>query len=144
MNPARERGMAIAMLVEAFALKDLTPVRIKVYDEALAVIPIGLLEPAVKRAIATRVWFPKPAELIADAETCRREIIAANPYMGCVECEDRQGWREITDAQGYKRMERCPCKARYVAKLEGLGVTTERLLLPAAKDDAWTAAGDVA
>jgi ABC-type phosphate transport system permease subunit len=35
----RDRGMAIAMLAEAFGVKDLTPARIRIYDEALKEIP---------------------------------------------------------------------------------------------------------
>jgi hypothetical protein len=139
--------MAIATLVEAFGVKDISPVRVKVYEKSLSKVPVSLLEPMVSRAIETRVakckdWLPAVADLLADAEACRRELVAANPYDGCCECEDGpKGWRKLT-VNGYEYMQRCPCWVRYQEKLEHLGVRDQPLALPPAEPRELTRVGE--
>lgn len=122
--------MAIAMLTEAFRVRDVTPVMVKVYDQALQKVPVPLLEPMARRAIETRQFFPRPAELLLDAEAVRKELIAAHAYDGCAQCEMSVGWL----ASGDKAVTRCPCFARHQAKLAGLGVGPQ-LALPAAEPE---------
>lgn len=137
----RDRGMAIAMLAEAFAVRELTPARIKIYDHALTGVPVPVLNPMVERAIRTRTFFPKVAELLEDAEAVRLELIRALGEYGCAECDMQKGWRTVTHADGAK-VERCPCFHRHQQKLAALGVGREPLALPAARD--WTSAQEMA
>lgn len=142
MSGERDFAMALAMLAEGFGEKHLTPVRIEAYHAGLKDVSIPLLNAAVRKAIQTRQFFPKVSEIRADAETCRRELIAANPYLGCASCEDALGWTEITDDKGVKRMHRCPCSRRYITKLAGLGVTAEPLALPVGREADLTQVGE--
>lgn len=140
-------GMAIATLVEAFRVKseDMTPVRIRIYSQALGKVPTALLEPMTQRAISTRTprWgdLPSVAELLADAEHCRRELLALHAWAPCAECEGQAGWVEI-DVQGVKRLTRCVCVRVHRAKLEGLGVTSAPLALPPAREFVQVADGE--
>lgn len=117
----RDRGMAIAMLAEAYgiSLEKLTPARIRIYNEALEKVPVAVLEPMVKKSIATRQWFPKVSELLADAEAVRKEMLKATGEPGCAMCEDSKGWIAVTHADGV-RQERCGCFRRIQAKREAL------------------------
>jgi hypothetical protein len=124
----RDFAMAIAMLAEAFGEKHLTPVRIEAYHRGLKDVPLPLLSAAVNRAIHTRTFFPKVAELRTDAELCRRELLAAHPYMPCAQC-DETGWEPV-EVNGVQRLARCGCWRRYQAKLAQLGVGQETLALP--------------
>jgi len=131
----RERGVAIAMLAEAFSLKDLSDAKVRIYDKALEVVLVPVLQPMVERAIATRQWFPKVAELLADAEVVRLEMIKAlGEYDGCCECEMQRGWRTVTHPDGAK-VERCPCWYRRQEKVAQLGVGSQPLSLPPASSD---------
>lgn len=135
----RDFAMALAMLAEAFGEKHLTPVRIEAYHRALKDIPLPLLNAAVRRAITARTWFPKVAELRTDAEACRRELIAAHPYQGCVECEDSRGFRAVLRTKTGEltetlTVERCPCHKRHQELMAGFGVTAAPLALPAAEE----------
>lgn len=132
----RDFGMAMAMLFEAFAVKpeDASVVRIRVYEDGLKDVPLPLLQAAVRKAIATRTFFPKVAELRADAEACRHELIAAHPWQACVDCEDHPKWQAITGRSGETRLTRCGCWLRHQLKLAQLGVTTQPLALPAARE----------
>ena len=82
----RDRGMALAMLAEAFGVKmdNLTPARIRLYDKALQKVPVPILPLMTDRAIATRKprWgdLPAVAELLEDAEYCRIELMRAHPF----------------------------------------------------------------
>jgi hypothetical protein len=128
MGEVRDRAMAIAMLVEAFAVKDVTPARVLAYENGLKDVATPLLNAAVRRAIATRTFFPKVAELRTDAEMCRRELLAANTYSPCAQC-DETGWEPVL-IDGVQRLARCGCWRRYQAKLAQLGVGQEALALP--------------
>jgi hypothetical protein len=129
----RDRGLAIAMLVEAFAVKDFTPVRVRVYDKALEAVPVPLLEPMVHRAISTRTFFPKPSELLADAEACRQAFRAAMKYdpEGCERCTG-SGWETVMVDQ-IPRVRRCVCFQAHQDKVTRLGVGETPLSLPAGR-----------
>lgn len=142
----RDRGMAIAMLAEAFGVKELTPARIRIYDEALSKIPAPVLKPMVDRAITTRRPrygdLPTVADLLADAETCRQELLNGLTFAPCVNCS-ASGWTEV-EIDGVKRMKRCHCWVSHQQKVAELGVGHEPLALPPARESEWTQAGDVA
>lgn len=114
--------MAIAMLAEAFGVKDLTPIRVKVYEQALQKVPTNLLDRMVRKAIETRTFFPRVAELLADAEVCRRELLAAHPYERCASCH-HMGTVRIGTTGGRPQYGRCKCWTAYQERLSGLGVT---------------------
>lgn len=137
----RDRGMAIAMLAEAFHVRDLTPARIRIYDQALEKLPVRVLEPMVQKAITTRTFFPKVAELLMDAEMVRQELVAALGDYGCASCDMQRGWVMVTHPDGV-RAERCSCWTRHQQKLAQLGVGSESLSLPPAQD--WTQASELA
>jgi hypothetical protein len=128
MGDVRDRAMAIAMLVEAFGVKDFTPARVRAYEDGLNTIPIPLLNAAVRRAIQTRTFLPKVAELRTDAEACRRELLASNQYEPCAQC-DETGWERVT-VDGIHRVQRCGCWKRHQQKLAQIGVTSEPIALP--------------
>lgn len=101
----------------------------KLYHRALSNIPLPLFSAAVEEAAMT--WkstskFPSAAHLRGFAEAQRQKLLKANPYDGCADCEDHRGWIE-TEIEGVKRMAVCGCKRRWMAKLEGLGVTSQPL-----------------
>lgn len=131
----RDRGMAIAMLAEAFSVKDLTAAKIRIYEQALQKVPTPVLGPMVQRAIATRQFFPRVAELLSDAEAVRVEQLRALGEYGCAACEDQRGWIAVTHPDGV-RMERCGCFKRHQEKVAALGVGSAPLSLPAATEDA--------
>jgi hypothetical protein len=112
------------------------------YYPVLKDIPTAMLALAVERAIAMRNWFPRPAELRQDAEACRREIVAANPYTGCVECEHHKGWRELI-ADGVVRYERCGCHRRYRQRMEQLGLSARQPASPPAESHELTRIGEI-
>ena len=127
--------MALAMLAEAFSCKDLTPAKIKIYEQALQQVPARCLEPMVRKAITTRQFFPRVAELLADAETVRGELLKALGEPGCAQCEDQCGWVTVQHADGAK-VERCGCWRRIQAQREALAVGDQVLALPAGQEDA--------
>lgn len=132
MSEMRDRAMALAALVEAFGVREFTPVRTRTYDEGLKDVPVPLLNAAVRKAISTRTFFPKVAELRQDAEACRRELLAGNQHDACEDC-NYTGWAEVT-IDGIKRVERCFCWKKWQRELESLGVTTTPLDLPPARE----------
>lgn len=119
----RDRGMAIAMLAEGFGVKDLTSARIRIYEQALQKVPAPLLEPMVHRALATRKFFPKVAELLDDAEHCRLEMRALR-FERCPVNEGctAQGFVERV-IDGVRRMVRCRCWETHQERVQSLGVT---------------------
>lgn len=129
----RDRGMAIAMLAEAFSVRDLTPAKIRIYEQALQKVPQRVLEPMVQKAIATRQFFPRVAELLADAEAARVELLKSLGGFGCALCEDHKGWIEVQHADGV-RMERCGCWRRLQEHRAALEVGNEPLSLSAAPE----------
>lgn len=143
MGDTSDFAMALAALVESFAVKDFTPIRVRAYEDGLKDVPIPLVNAAVRKAIQTRTFFPKVSELRLDAEICRKELISAYPYVGCVACEDRKGWVPI-EVDGVTRMTRCTCFTVHQDKLARLGVGQTHIALPAARESEWTPAGDLA
>lgn len=69
-------------------------------------------------------FFPKAGELRQACEKQRRVLLAAHRYDGCVECEDSIGWRPLL-VDGVARVDRCPCKARYKARLAAMGLDVQ-------------------
>ena len=137
----RDRGMALALLCEAFGVKpdNMTPARTRLYSEGLADIPPAILPAMVTRCTRTRTprWgdLPSLKELREDAEYARLELVRAlGPYESCCECDMQTGWRTVTHADWVK-VERCPCWHRRQAKLAELGVGGEPLALPASAED---------
>lgn len=133
----RDLGMAIAMLIEAFNVKEMTPVRVKIYERGLMDIPQALLEPTVMRAIKTRTakvkdWLPSIDELLADAEAVRVEMRAALVFAPCEQCS-ASGWTE-KEIDGVKRMTRCACWQAHQARVAALQVGTTPLSLPASRE----------
>lgn len=128
MSDKRDRAIALAALVEAFGVHDFSPVRTRTYEDGLKDIPMPLLNAAVRRAIATRTFFPKVSELRLDAEYCRKELIAAHPYQACMGCHG-SGWVPV-EVDGIKRVQRCNCWHVHQQRLVRLGVTSTALALP--------------
>lgn len=127
-------GLAIATLVEAYGVKDLQPTRIRIYERALAKIPIALIGPMTDHCIETRKpwgkdWLPSVEELRADAEWARQDILKRTPYEPCAQCEDQAGWCEI-EIDGVKRVTRCQCRLAYLQRLDQLGAIGEALSIP--------------
>lgn len=124
------RKLAIATLAEHYKPRDLTPAQIRIYEKALQVVPVALLEPMVTRTIATRHGYgglPQVHELLEDAEYVRLELQRANPHTPCAACEDHAGWIDTGD----ERYKRCSCWHAHKAKLARLGVGHTPLALPA-------------
>lgn len=128
----RDFAMALAMLAEAFGEKGLTPVRIEAYHKGLKDVPLPLLNAAVRKGIETRSWFPKVAELRHDAEVCRRELMDRHTFEACQLCE-ASGWRQV-EVDGVARVTRCTCWKDWQQRLTELGVTSQALALPAARE----------
>lgn len=132
----RDFAMAMAMLAEAFGEKGLTPVRIEAYHRGMEGVSLPLLNAAVRHAIQTRQWFPKVAELRADAEVCRRQLIDAHPYERCAAC-GRAGWVRVESAGQVPKYRQCRCYEHWQARLGEAGVTAAPIkALPPGRDDA--------
>lgn len=129
----RDFAMALAMLAEAFGEKGLTPVRIEAYHRGLEGVPLAVLTAAVQKAIQTRQWFPKVAELREDCEACRREMRAKLHHQPCIECEDTPGWVTLTEAN-VQRVRRCRCWNVFQDQLAALGAGEKTLALPPARE----------
>src|SRR5687768_1966283 len=91
-------AVALANLFQFFGRK-LSPTLARVYAAAVADVSPQLLEAAVGRAMTTRQFLPKPVELRRDAELCRTELQAADPYTPCVTCTEMKspGWLTVDD-----------------------------------------------
>lgn len=126
----RDFAMALAMLAEAFGEKGLTPVRIEAYHRGLEGVPMIVLNAAVQKAIQTRQWFPKVAELREDCEKARQELRGALKHQPCVDCETSPGWVTLTEGN-VQRVKRCRCWHAHQQKVQALGVGTAPLALPA-------------
>jgi hypothetical protein len=125
--------MAIALLAEAFRLRELTAATIRIYDKALEKVPVPVLEPMTQRAIATRQFFPKVAELLQDAEACRHELLNSLKYDPCAQCNET-GW-ETRLEDGVSRVHRCGCWTRHQQKVSALGVGSAVLALPSGETE---------
>lgn len=142
----RNRGMAIAMLAEAFGVKleNLKPARIRIYDQALQKVPTNVLPLMTERVIATRRprWgdLPPVSELLEDAETVRLEMLKTLGDYGCDLCASQKGWRTVTRSLGDLSLtatltvERCDCWHRFQQRRAELGVGSESLALPEARE----------
>ena len=91
---AADFGMALALLVKYYNMPEdyMDSHRVRIYEHGLAKVSGPLVIAAALKSTETRTWFPKVNELLLDAESCRRDLLAANPYLGCADCEDHQGW----------------------------------------------------
>lgn len=120
--------MALAQLVEAFGVKDMTGARARLYAAALekAQVSESILAVAVERYMTSHEWFPKISELLAECEGVRREQVAALGGVGCVECEDSKGWVAEQHADGV-RMVRCGCWRRHQDRVKTLGPEIRQL-----------------
>ena len=134
----RDRGMAIAEIVEAYGMKldNLPATRILVFERALRKVPDPVLRPMVDRLISTAKArygdVPQIAEWLEAAEACRLEMLHALGKPGCCECEDSPGWRTVMSPDGSK-VERCGCWKRLQEKRAELAVGDQALALPAAR-----------
>jgi hypothetical protein len=101
----------------------------KLYHRAVEKVPLPMFDAALQEAAETRTKFPSAAQLREMAEGHRKALLAANPYDGCAECEDKIGWRTVVTGN-LQGVERCPCRDRWLAKLDRLGVGRTPLALP--------------
>lgn len=127
---AQEFGLALAQLTKYFNMpKDYMDVnRVKVYEHGLADVPGPLVMAAAMRATQERTWFPKVNELRADAEACRRELLADHPFVACSSCNGT-GWTAVL-INSVDRYIRCMCWKAWREKLSSLGVTPQALTAP--------------
>lgn len=124
---------ALAVLVEAYRVTDLSEATILTYSRALEKIPPVLLRPMVDRCLETRKYFPRIMELREDAEAVRQAYFQKNPYVSCGGCCG--GWliqeQETDDGFKYGYATRCACHGAYLAKVNALGLGHEPLALAA-------------
>lgn len=128
MGETRDLAMALAALVEAFGVKEVSPVRVRTYEQGLKDIPIPLLNAAVRKAINERTFFPKVAEIRSDAEACRKELVEAHPFTACDSCNGT-GWTAVL-VDSVNRYARCSCYRAYQQKLADLGVSGKAIAVP--------------
>jgi hypothetical protein len=85
-------------------------------------------------ATETRSFFPKVNELLVDCEAVRQRLLSQHVYdpSACESCEGT-GWEPVM-VDGVKRVTRCGCFRMFQAKLTQLGVTSQPLSLPAARE----------
>ena len=93
----------------------------RAYHRQLEAVPTGLAQAAVADLEQTG----KHA-----AERKRRQLVAANPYTGCADCEDQRGYRTVLGRGGQKVVEPCPCKARWLEQLGSAGIREPLGALP--------------
>lgn len=104
----------------------------RAYHRRLQDVPPRLLEAAVATLGATGLRFvPTAPELLAACEAARRAYVAANPYVGCPDCQESQGWRLGADG----RARRCPCVAAYQDRLARAGMDRPLSAVPVLRDD---------
>lgn len=135
----RDRGMAIALLAEAFGVKDLTAAQIRIYDKALEKVPVSVLPSMTERVIATRRpqygKLPIIADVLADAEVCRIALLASHAFEPCGTCSN--GWADVRIDGVHRGVRRCWCWIAHQQKVASLG--SEPLALPPAEDPVnWT------
>lgn len=95
----------------------------RAYHKQLETVPAALVDAALTDLSDGGLrFFPGAPEIKQAAERKRRQLLAANPYTGCVECEDQPGYRTVSGDAGQKTVERCPCKQRHFVRLERLGL----------------------
>lgn len=105
----------------------------RVFFETLRDIPPTLLRQAVVLMARQQRQFPfRPGDIRAAAESCRQQLLAADPWRPCSDCRELKGFVEITDTQGVHRMQKCGCIAAYNERLAIAGVPVRPLQLEAA------------
>ena len=127
----KEFGVIIKPL-ELAMRADLDVPTLSAYFRVLEPVPASLFSLAVDDYLSQPLeFFPKAPEMRAACELQRRRQLALVPaYDGCVECEDHRGWRPVKGADGYERLERCPCRSRYQEQLESRGLLGAVAQLP--------------
>lgn len=68
-------------------------------------------------------------ELRAKCELQRRQLLALHAWTPCIECQDSPRWRTVI-VDDVERMQKCPCVARHVEKLAGMGIDQPICALP--------------
>ena len=117
----------------ALALRvDLDAPTFRAYHKQLEKVPAALVDAALTDlSDGGLVFMPTAPQIKQAAEKKRRQLLAANPYTGCVECENQIGYRPVLGLNGQQfTVERCPCKARHLARLEALGLREQLSDLP--------------
>lgn len=103
----------------------------RAYQRVLNNVPANLVVVGLEQLLdAAPRFMPNATELQAAAEKARRQMLAANPYEGCAECETQRGWRTLVTEGGQKTVTPCPCKARHQRKLTRLGLMEKVADLP--------------
>lgn len=95
----------------------------RAYHKHLKDVPMALADAALTDLSDGGLRFmPTAPEIKQAAERKRRQLLAANPYEGCVECEGQRGFRTVLIEGGQKTVEPCPCRHRHMVRLERLGI----------------------
>ena len=102
---------AIAQLLAYFKIDEgLRPL----WRRKLSCVGLDLLNCAMDRACEEyapgRLSF---AEFKPILDGCRRELLAANPFRSCDDCERNPGWISKDDPDGTARLTRCACYVRW-------------------------------
>lgn len=116
--------LLLAMLTE-FDLPTWTAYYLALQDVSVPVLQLAI--EAIRRE--PRSFFLKAGEIRAICEKQRRQVVAANPWEPCCECEDTPRWRTIV-IDGITRVDKCPCLERYRERLAGMGVLEPLAMLP--------------
>jgi hypothetical protein len=117
----------------ALALRvDLDAPTFRAYHAQLKAVPAALVDQALTDlSDGGLVFMPTAPQIKQAAEKKRRQLLAANPYTGCVECENQIGYRPVMGENSQQiTVERCPCKTRHLARLESLGLREQLSDLP--------------
>lgn len=108
-----------------------------VFFDALHDIPAPLLKRAVLTMARTQRRFPfRPGDIREAAERCRQELLKAEPWRPCGDCESLNGFIEITDDAGVKRLKKCDCIKSYNDRILGSGIPVQPLLYLGDGDEA--------
>jgi hypothetical protein len=103
----------------------------RAYHRHLETVPAGLAQRAIAELEQTGLRFmPTAPEIRHAAERARRQVLAASPYTGCIDCEDQKGYRTVLGEHGQKTVQPCPCMARYLSALERDGLREPLGALP--------------
>lgn len=95
----------------------------KAYAAQLRNVPVQLVDAALTDlSDGGLVFMPTAPQIKQAAEKKRRQLLSANPYDGCADCEHQIGYRTVLGVDGQKTVERCPCRTRHLEKMERLGL----------------------
>lgn len=107
-----------------------------VFFESLRDIPPVLLRQAVVAMARMQRTYPfRPGDIRAAAESCRQQLLAADPWRPCSDCRELKGFVEITDQHGVQRMQKCGCIAAYNRRLLEAGIPLRPLQIEAAAEE---------